>query len=66
MSTFDKVLAVPAFVLGAVFLVLGTLGLFAGCNAHFTLPPVLGVLPAVVGAGIVRCVLLAWRVPPRR
>ena len=61
MNVLDKICAVPAMVLGGIFVILGVLGLFAGCNAHFTLPPVLGFLPAIVGYGIVRSVMLAWR-----
>ena len=61
MNAFDKSCAAVAFVLGVVLLVIGGLGLFAGCRAHFTLPPVLGVIPAFVGWGIVRAVYLAWK-----
>jgi len=32
-----------------------------GCKAHFTLPPVAGVLPALVGWGIVKPIVVAWR-----
>lgn len=63
MSSFDKVCAGAAFLLGAVFLALGAVGVFIGSAAHFTLPPVLGILPAFVGWGIVRSVLIAWKVP---
>jgi hypothetical protein len=61
MNGFDKFCAVLAFGLGAVFLLLGTIGLVVGCSAHFTLPPVLGVVPALVGWGIVRAIYLAWK-----
>ena len=61
MTMFDKWCAGAAFVFGIAFVVLGVLGVFFGCNAHFTLPPVLGVIPALVGWGIVRTVRLAWR-----
>lgn len=64
MNVFDKICAALAFALGAVFLVAGVAGAVFGCRAHFTLPPVLGVLPAFVGWGIVRAVYLAWRRPP--
>jgi hypothetical protein len=63
MNAFDKLCGAAAFVLGLVFLVLGAIGLFAGCRANFTLPPVAGVIPAFVGWGIVRAVYLAWRAP---
>jgi len=61
MNLFDKFCAVFAFLLGAVLIVLGVLGLFQGCNAHFALPPVAGVVPAFVGWGIVRPIIYAWR-----
>lgn len=63
LSGFDKFCAGSAFVLGIVFLMLGAIGLFAGCSAHFTLPPVVGVVPAFVGWGIVRAVRVAWNTP---
>jgi hypothetical protein len=64
MNTFDKICAGGAFVLGIVFLVLGAIGLFTGSGAHFKLLPVLGVLPAFVGWGILRSVWFAWSIPP--
>lgn len=63
MNAFDKLCATFAFVLGLVLLALGVIGMFTGCRAHFTLPPVLGVIPAVVGWGIVRAVYVAWKQP---
>src|SRR5262245_3440379 len=63
MNAFDKLCALFAFLLGLVFIVLGVLGLIMGCRAYFTLPPVLGVLPAFVGWGIVRTVYFAWTPP---
>ena len=48
MTTFDKMCACLAIPIGAVFLVLGAVGLFAGCSAHFTLPPGMGVRNEVV------------------
>ena len=64
MNTFDRICGGTAFVLGLIMLVIGALGLFTGCRAHFTLPPVLGVLPAFAGWGIVRSVIIAWKVSP--
>ncbi len=61
MNLFDKFCAVFAFLLGVVFLLLGILGLFKGCNANFALPPVAGVVPAFIGWGIVRPIIVAWR-----
>jgi hypothetical protein len=63
MNAFDKLCAVPAFILGLILLVLGAFGLFAGCRANFTLPPILGVIPALVGWGIVRAVYFGWNRP---
>jgi len=61
MNLFDKFCAVFAFLLGAILLLLGGFGLFEGCNAHFALPPVAGVVPAFIGWGIVRPIIYAWR-----
>ncbi len=63
MNVFNKVCMVLAAALGAVLMILGALGLFFGCNAHFTLPPVLGALPAIIGWGIVTAVRAAWSTP---
>ena len=64
MSAFDRLCAAVGFLLGVVLMILGIFGLFAGCKAHFTLPPVLGVVPAFVGWGIIRAVWVAWKVQP--
>ena len=61
LSVFDRICAGLAFLLGIVLVVLGLLGLFFGCRANFTLPPVLGGLPALVGWGILKSVRVAWR-----
>jgi hypothetical protein len=62
MSGFDRFCAAIAFALGIVLLILGVVGLFVGCSANFTLPPILGALPALVGWGIVKSVRVAWRI----
>jgi hypothetical protein len=66
LNSFDKFCAAPAFLLGIVFLILGVLGLFGGCRANFTLPPILGVAPAFVGWGILRAIYVGWNVPDDR
>jgi hypothetical protein len=63
MNRFDRICAVFAFLFATVLVLAGILGLFLGCHVHFTLPPVLGVLPAFAGWGIIRCVILAWNAP---
>lgn len=63
MTTFDKICAAPAAILGGLFLLLGVFGLFAGASAHFSLPPVLGVIPAFIGWGILRAIYIAWQAP---
>ena len=42
MNIFDKICACMAFVLGVVLIILGVMGAFVGCNANFSLPPILG------------------------
>lgn len=62
MNLFDRICAVPAMLLGIALLILGIFGLFTGCKANFSLPPVLGLLPALVGWGIARSIWIAWKV----
>jgi hypothetical protein len=66
MNSFDKICAGCAFVLGLVLLALGAIGTLTGCRAHFSLPPILGAMPAFVGWGIVRAVYFAWNGPMAR
>ena len=61
MNLFDKFCACLAFALGVVFLAIGILGLVFGARAQFTLPPILGALPALFGWGIVKSVVVAWK-----
>jgi len=61
LNLFDKICAVLAFALGIVLLVLGAVGAVFGCNAHFTLPPLLGALPVLFGWGILKSVVVAWK-----
>ena len=63
MNLFDKICAGLAFIMGIIFLLLGGLGVFFGCNANFTLPPILGGLPLLVGWGIIKPILVAWNTP---
>ena len=65
MSTFEKVCAGLAIVLGAIFMLMGVFGLFAGVRAHFTLPPVLGVVPFFVGYGICVPLVRYWTMSNR-
>ncbi|HUX03025.1 MAG: hypothetical protein WBD63_07600 [Phycisphaerae bacterium] len=61
MNLFDKICAVPTIALGAVFMFLGALGLFIGCNAHFALPPILGCLPFFFGWAMCIGLIKYWR-----
>jgi len=65
MNLFDKICAVPTIVLGVVFMVLGAVGLFVGCNAHFTLPPILGGLPFFFGWAMCIGLVKYWRLAAR-
>lgn len=66
MNVFDKICACFAIPVGAVFMLLGLVGLVSGSSAHFTLPPVLGGLPFFLGWAM--CVVLVkyWRNSGRR
>jgi len=64
MNVFDKCCAALGFLLGATFILLGVLGLFVGCKANFVLPPILGGIPAFIGWGIVRSIVVAWNYTP--
>ena len=61
MNLFDKFCAAFSFLLGILLILLGVVGVFEGCHANFSLPPVLGVAPAFIGWGIVRPILIAWK-----
>jgi hypothetical protein len=61
LNTFDKFCAVIAFLFAIVFLLLGCFGAIFGCTAYIILPPVLGILPAFAGWGIIRAVVVAWK-----
>jgi xanthosine utilization system XapX-like protein len=66
MNLFDKICACLACILGGLFIILGVMGLFMGCNANFTLPPILGGRPALVGWSIIKPVIVAWKKPAAR
>ena len=61
MNTFDKACASFSIVSGAVFMIVGALGLFGGSEASFTLPPGLGVLPFFLGWGMCIPLVKFWR-----
>jgi hypothetical protein len=63
MNLFDRICACLACIMGCVFVILGVLGLFMGCKANFTLPPILGGLPALIGWGIIKPIIIAWKKP---
>ena len=61
MSVFDKICAALSIVVGAIFMILGGIGLFTGAKAHFTLPPVLGILPFFLGWGMCVPLIKYWK-----
>jgi hypothetical protein len=61
MTTFDKICAALSISIGAIFMVLGVIGLFIGAKAYFTLPPILGVLPFFLGWGMCVPLVKYWR-----
>lgn len=60
MNTFDKLCACLAIPIGAIFMVLGVMGLFTGAKAQFTLPPVLGCLPFFLGWAMCVTLVKCW------
>lgn len=63
LNGFDKFCAVIAFLLAVALMILGVFGLVFGCRAHFSLPPILGVIPAFAAWGIIRPIMVAWNLP---
>ena len=60
MNVFDKTCAVLAIPMGALFMVLGVIGTFAGSSAHFTLPPIIGGLPFFLGWAMCISLIKFW------
>ena len=65
MSLFDKICAVPTIIVGVIFMILGAFGLIFGANANFTLPPILGGLPFLVGWAMCVVLIKYWRLSTR-
>lgn len=65
MTTFDKICATLSIAVGAIFMLLGVIGLFAGAKAHFTLPPILGGLPFFLGWGMCVPLVKYWKMSGR-
>ena len=61
LNVFDRVCAIFALLLAPLLLVAGVIGLFAPVRAHITLPPVVGVVLAFAGWGILKSVIVAIR-----
>jgi hypothetical protein len=66
LTIFDKICVALAIVLGMVLSILGLVGTVFGCTAHFTLDPLVGILPLFFGWGIVKAGLVAWRLSDER
>jgi hypothetical protein len=62
MKQFDKICAVLAIPLGLSFMVLGVVGLFAGSNFNFSLPPVIGALPFFAGWAMCVTLVRCWNI----
>jgi len=63
LGGFERFCAAGAFILGVALGVSGVFGQFLGVEMSITLPPVLGGLCALIGWGIIRSVIIAWRAP---
>jgi hydrogenase/urease accessory protein HupE len=66
MNIFEKICMVVTIPVGAIFMVLGVIGLFTGCNAHFTLPPILGAIPFFLGFAMCVCLVRYWKLGNER
>jgi hypothetical protein len=64
LTVFDRICAMLALAVGVFLLIDGIVGLFVGSAAWYRFPPVLGVLPALCGWGILRCFYVAWYAKP--
>ena len=65
MTGFDKIAALITIPIGAAFLILGAIGLFFGSSAHFTLPPILGGLPLILGWSMCVTLIRFWLKDPK-
>ncbi len=61
MNLFDKICAILTVPIGAAFIVIGAIGFFMGSSAHFTLPPIVGVLPFFLGWSMFVTLIRFWR-----
>jgi hypothetical protein len=61
LSGFERVCSWLALILGIGLLISGCFGLFLGVDLSIQLPPLLGGIVALVGWGIIRSVIVAWR-----
>ncbi|MGC4016796.1 MAG: hypothetical protein QM755_20125 [Luteolibacter sp.] len=61
MTSFDKICAVVSIPIGGLLMVLGVFGIFVGSSANFTLPPIIGGLPFLVGWSACVTMLRYWR-----
>ena len=65
MTMFDKICAALCIAIGAVFMLMGVLGLFTGARANFVLPPTLGALPFFLGWGMCVPLVKYWKMSNR-
>jgi hypothetical protein len=65
LNLFDILCVILALLLGVLMVIQGLLGLIWGSWAHFTLPPILGLVPFFFGWGIVRACWVSLRLNAR-
>ena len=65
MNKFDRICGYITIPFGAIFMILGFIGLFTGSSAHFRLPPILGSLPFFVGWGMCVTMVKALKKKPQ-
>lgn len=63
LELFDQICILLAILTGTILCILGSFGIFFGSHANFSLPPIAGGLPFLVGWGILRSVQKGLGIP---
>jgi hypothetical protein len=61
ITTTEKVCAIITIPLGVLLLIQGAIGVFFGASFHYSLPPVLGFIPAIIGGNMCISIVRYWK-----